>query len=245
MVKLTEFAKRKPDQLSGGQRQRVALARSLIKRPKVLLLDEPLGALDKSLREDTQFELMKIQKELGITFVIVTHDQEEAMTLSDRIGVMDRGQIVQVGPPRELYEMPSNLFIANFLGALNSVKGRVVSTTADGCCNIKLKGVDMHIQIVVDLPFEDGQRVVVTARPEKLEIFADPDGKSEMRNSYKGTVQSIGYMGHLTVYKVELEAGIVVTVTESNIHMSAKSGIHEGDTVRVDWPGRSSGIFSA
>ena len=129
MVKLSEFATRKPDQLSGGQRQRVALARALVKRPKVLLLDEPLGALDKNLREETQFELMKIQKDLNITFIVVTHDQEEAMTLGDRIGVMDRGKIIQVGPPRELYELPSNLFIANFLGDLNSFKGRIVSST--------------------------------------------------------------------------------------------------------------------
>lgn len=244
LVKLSEFAKRKPDQLSGGQRQRVALARALVKRPKVLLLDEPLGALDKNLREETQFELMKIQKELGITFVVVTHDQEEAMTLGDRIGVMDKGRIIQVGPPRELYEQPNDLFIANFLGVLNHFKGRIVSTSDDGLCNIKLNDIDMHVKVSTELPFEDNQPVVVTVRPEKMGIFSDPLGKPGMQNPFVGVVTSIAYMGHLTVYVVKLEAGIEVTITESNTHLSAKAAISENDTVRVEWPARSSNIFT-
>lgn len=244
MVKLSDFAKRKPEQLSGGQRQRVALARALVKRPKVLLLDEPLGALDKNLREETQFELMKIQKDLGITFVVVTHDQEEAMTLGDRIGVMDRGQIVQVGPPRELYEQPNNLFIANFLGTLNDFKGRIVSTSDDGLCDIQLKDVDMKVKIATPLPFEDDQPVVVTVRPEKLEIFPESEGESGMLNPFIGVVTSIAYMGSLTSYIVKLEAGIDVTITEANTHLSTKATISENDTVRVEWPARSSDIFT-
>lgn len=243
-VKMSEFAKRKPHQLSGGQRQRVALARSLAKRPKVLLLDEPLGALDKNLREETQSELVQIQKELGITFVIVTHDQEEAMTLGDRIGVMDKGQIVQVGPPRELYEQPSNLFIANFLGALNHFEGRVVSTDENDLCDVKLKGVDMNVKVKTSPPFEDNQRIVITVRPEKMEIFSDPNGKPGMMNPFIGVVSSISYMGHLTVYKVMLEAGVEVTITESNTHLSTKAAISKGSTVRVEWPARSTNTFT-
>jgi putrescine transport system ATP-binding protein len=125
LVKLTQFAKRKPHQLSGGQRQRVALARSLAKRPKVLLLDEPLGALDKKLREETQFELMDLQQELGLTFVVVTHDQEEAMTMADRIAIMDKGEVMQVATPAEVYEAPGSRFVANFVGNVNMFEGKV------------------------------------------------------------------------------------------------------------------------
>ena len=124
MVKLGQFAKRKPHQLSGGQRQRVALARALVKQPKLLLLDEPLGALDKKLREHTQFELINIQETLGVTFIVVTHDQEEAMTLSTRIGVMNHGEIVQVGTPTEIYEYPNSRFVADFIGSVNMFEGR-------------------------------------------------------------------------------------------------------------------------
>lgn len=187
---------------------------------------------------------MKIQKDLGITFIVVTHDQEEAMTLSDRVGVMDRGQITQVGPPRELYEQPNSLFIANFLGALNSFTGRVISS-ADGFSDVKLADADLSVNIAAEIPVEDEQRVVVTVRPEKLEVFADAEGKPGTRNSFKGVVENIAYMGHLTVYRVKLEAGITLNITEPNHHMSAKSGIREGDVVRTDWPARSSGLFSA
>lgn len=243
MVKLSEFATRKPDQLSGGQRQRVALARALVKRPKVLLLDEPLGALDKNLREETQFELMKIQKDLNITFIVVTHDQEEAMTLGDRIGVMDRGQIIQVGPPRELYELPENLFIANFLGDLNSAKGRIVSST-ESICEVKLNDMNMNVKVAATMSYENDQPVHVVVRPEKMEIFSNLESDTGTMNPFIGVVTSIAYMGHHTVYKVKLEAGLDVTITEANTHLSAKASIAKNDTVRVEWPARSSNIFN-
>ena len=131
LTKLTPFAKRKPDQLSGGQRQRVALARSIAKKPKVLLLDEPLGALDKKLREETQFELTDLQQKLGLTFLIVTHDQEEAMTVADRIAVMDQGQVVQVATPAEIYEQPNSRYVADFIGDINLLEGRIAATGDD------------------------------------------------------------------------------------------------------------------
>ena len=169
MVQLAPLAKRKPHQLSGGQRQRVALARALIRRPKVLLLDEPLSALDKKLREQTQFELMNIQYQVGITFVFVTHDQDEAMALSTRIAVMNRGQVVQVGTPSEIYEFPQNRFVADFIGTTNLFEG-----TVDGGVpgNVVVRSAEAGCDLIVDDAgrFGHGQRVWVALRPEKIRL---------------------------------------------------------------------------
>ena len=244
LVKLTPFAKRKPSQLSGGQRQRVALARCIVKRPKLLLLDEPLGALDKKLREETQQELLKIQRELGLTFIVVTHDQEEAMTMADRIGIMDQGQIVQVGPPRELYEHPNNLFIADFVGALNSHKGEVAGQEGDNMIVRIAPGIDLKVQ--APFAYKTGDKVVLTTRPEKLEVHpANTDAAAQTQNSYEGVVRFVGYMGDLTNYLIDLPGGVTARVSEQNHHMSTKASIAEGDRVRVDWPARGSNLFQA
>ncbi|MBU2980213.1 ABC transporter ATP-binding protein [Lentibacter algarum] len=244
LVKLTDFAKRKPSQLSGGQRQRVALARCIVKKPKVLLLDEPLGALDKKLREETQQELLNIQRTLGLTFIIVTHDQEEAMTMADRIGVMNLGQIVQVGPPRELYEQPNSLFIADFVGALNRFDGVVTSQVGENA-QVRVQN-GMTLKILSPYEFNEGERVKVTARPEKLSVFpADSNEAPTARNALQGQVTFVGYMGDQTDYRVMLDGGVEVKITEQNHHMSTKIAIRTGDKVRVDWPARSTALYSA
>ncbi|NVO57414.1 ABC transporter ATP-binding protein [Rhodobacteraceae bacterium B1Z28] len=244
MVKLSPFATRKPSQLSGGQRQRVALARCIVKRPKVLMLDEPLGALDKKLREETQQELLKIQRDLGLTFIVVTHDQEEAMTMADRIGIMDMGQIVQVGPPRELYENPNSMFIADFVGSLNKFKGVIKGQDGDDT----IVGLSENITVKVDTGFEhnDGDKVMLTNRPEKLEIFsADSAEQPTTKNVLDGTVKFVSYMGEQTNYAVELGDDVVVRIAEQNHHMSTKASISMGDKVKVAWPARSTHLFSA
>ncbi|MDA7949689.1 MAG: ABC transporter ATP-binding protein [Hyphomicrobiaceae bacterium] len=244
MVKLTPFADRKPSQLSGGQRQRVALARCIVKRPKVLMLDEPLGALDKKLREETQQELLKIQQELGLTYIVVTHDQEEAMTMADRIGIMNLGQIVQVGPPRELYEQPNSMFIADFVGSLNKFPGSVLGQE-DGRTVVRLSE-DLVLKIETPFEHNTGEDVMLTTRPEKLEVF--PEGSSDQpatQNVVSGTVKFVGYMGEQTNYTVDVGGGIEVRVAEQNHHMSTKVTIARGDTVRVAWPARASHLFAA
>ncbi|MBP8938841.1 MAG: ABC transporter ATP-binding protein, partial [Agrobacterium sp.] len=182
LVKLTEFAKRKPSQLSGGQRQRVALARSLAKRPKVLLLDEPLGALDKKLREETQFELMDIQTNLGLTFLIVTHDQEEAMTVSDRIAVMDKGNVVQVATPAEIYEAPNTRYVADFIGDINIFDARVVANASDvgkpGLVTLDCDGLKVAVE--QECAAATGSQVAYAIRPEKVRISLDQPADSSV-----------------------------------------------------------------
>ena len=179
-MKLAELARRKPHQLSGGQRQRVALARSLVKRPKLLLLDEPLGALDKKLREETQFELVKIQETLGVTFIVVTHDQEEAMTLSTRIGVMNAGQIVQVGEPSEIYEYPSSRFVADFVGTVNMFEGRVAEDEPD-YISITSPEAGGEIYVGHGVSCVLNQQIWFAIRPEKLRVDARAAGEGAQR----------------------------------------------------------------
>ncbi|WP_428642714.1 ABC transporter ATP-binding protein [Roseibium sp.] len=244
MVKMTSFAKRKPGQLSGGQRQRVALARCIVKRPKVLMLDEPLGALDKKLREETQQELLKIQKDLGLTYIVVTHDQEEAMTMADRIGIMNRGQIAQMGPPRELYEQPNSMFIADFVGSLNKFHGSIVGQE-DRRTIVRLSE-DLVLRIETPFDHRVGDDVILTTRPEKLEIFPDNcEAQPLTQNVVSGTVNFVGYLGDQTNYSVDVGGGIHVRVSEQNHHMSTKAAIASGDTVRVAWPARASHLFAA
>jgi putrescine transport system ATP-binding protein len=225
MVKLNEFGPRKPHQLSGGQRQRVALARSLIKRPKVLLLDEPLGALDKKLREHTQFELVNIQEKLGVTFIVVTHDQEEAMTLASRIGVMNHGRIVQNGTPHEIYEFPNSRFVAEFIGSVNMFEGRLLEDEPD---YVRIASPDLESTIYVDHGISAAANATVWAaiRPEKIEISATRP--LSQQNVAQGVVQEIAYMGDVSVYLVRLNSGKIMRVTQPNIRR------HEGDVVTWD-----------
>ena len=212
LVKLEPFAKRKPHQLSGGQRQRVALARSVAKRPKVLLLDEPLGALDKKLREETQFELMDLQQELGLTFVVVTHDQEEAMTMADRIAIMDKGQVMQVATPAEVYEAPASRFIANFVGNVNMFEGKVAERNED---SVRITG-GTGAQIIVENAgqAEKGADVAFAIRPEKIRVSSKrPAGAV---NALEGEVYDIAYLGDMTVYHVRLDDGQMVRASTMN-----------------------------
>ena len=188
LVQLDPWAKRKPHQLSGGQRQRVALARALVKRPKLLLLDEPLAALDKKLREQTQFELMNIQDEVGVTFVVVTHDQEEAMTLSTRMAVMDKGRVQQVGTPTEIYEFPRTRFTADFIGSINMFEG-TVQGVYDGRVRVAAEGVPCGLEVDSAVAVQDGQRVWFSVRPEKLRVRPDDGGALPAANALRGTVQ--------------------------------------------------------
>nr|WP_319799683.1 ABC transporter ATP-binding protein [Microvirga rosea] len=232
LVQLEKLAKRSPSQLSGGQRQRVALARALAKRPKVLLLDEPLGALDKKLREETQFELMDIQHELGMTFIVVTHDQEEAMTMADRIAVMDHGRIVQVATPGEIYEQPKTRFIAEFVGDVNILEGHVLGQE-QGLWRVRSSGA--ATPLTIDDPDEvlhENQAVAIAVRPEKMVIQRDPPGPDAV-NVLTGEVWDIGYLGDWTVYRVKLGSGAIIRVTRANRSRFVESPIDWDEQVYV------------
>ncbi|MBB4568669.1 ABC transporter ATP-binding protein [Rhizobium leucaenae] len=213
LVKLEQFAKRKPNQLSGGQRQRVALARSLAKRPKVLLLDEPLGALDKKLREETQFELMDLQQSLGLTFVVVTHDQEEAMTMADRIAVMSHGRVVQVATPAEIYEAPNSRFVADFIGDVNILDGNVTRATG-GTVEIAVDNGFTLRTATGEMPIE-GSRAGFAIRPEKLRVTPRPPANASV-NAAEGEIWDIAYLGDMTVFHVKLKSGRVVKASSLN-----------------------------
>ena len=227
MVELIEFSGRKPHQLSGGQRQRVALARALVKKPKVLLLDEPLGALDKRLREQTQYELMNIQEQLGVTFVVVTHDQEEAMTLSTRIAVMDQGRFMQIGTPTDIYEFPESRFVANFIGSVNLFEGRVEQ---DGSDHVVVDDKTARCRFYIDHGFsvKAGAKAWVALRPEKILLSVEPPQDQPEYNYIQGVVDEIGYLGNLSKYRVRLADESIVEVTLSNRHRS-RSGGHLAD----------------
>jgi putrescine transport system ATP-binding protein len=232
LVQLGHLAGRKPHQLSGGQRQRVALARSLVKRPKLLLLDEPLGALDKKLREETQFELIKIQETLGVTFIVVTHDQEEAMTISTRIGVMNEGKIVQVGEPPEIYEHPSSRFVADFIGTVNMFEGRVSVDEPDYIrINSSDAGGDIHVGHGVSCVLN--QTLWFAIRPEKLRVSRErPEGTD---NVFKAVVEEVAYLGNLSIYRMRLETGKVVQATKANLSRIDPDAISWDETVWVTW----------
>ncbi|MBO0124297.1 ABC transporter ATP-binding protein [Agrobacterium sp. OT33] len=236
LVKLTEFAKRKPSQLSGGQRQRVALARSLAKRPKVLLLDEPLGALDKKLREETQFELMDIQTNLGLTFLIVTHDQEEAMTVSDRIAVMDKGIVVQVATPAEIYEAPNSRYVADFIGDINIFDAKVVANASDigkpGLVTLDCDGLKVAVE--QECAAATGSQVAYAIRPEKVRISLDQPADSSVNSAY-GEVWDIGYLGDFSVFIVKLADGRVLRAAQANVSRLVDRPITFGDMVWLNW----------
>jgi putrescine transport system ATP-binding protein len=238
LVKMGGFGHRKPHQLSGGQRQRIALARSLVKRPKLLLLDEPLGALDRKLREHTQFELINIQKALGVTFIVVTHDQEEAMTLSTRMGVMNQGRIVQVGTPTQIYESPGTRFIADFIGSVNLFEGQVLGESG---VQQRIRCNELGCVIRVDRPLPAARDATVWAavRPEKISMSRQPLGLTavnpDSENVARGRVRGIAYMGDASVYLVALDSGREVRVTLPNSARDAEQRIGPDEVVFLSW----------
>lgn len=233
LVQLRKYRDRKPGQLSGGQQQRVALARSLAKRPKLLLLDEPLGALDKKLREKTQFELVNIQERVGITFVVVTHDQEEAMTMSSRIGVMDEGQIRQIGKPHEIYEFPHSRFVAEFIGSMNMFEGVVVEDEPDHVViESSEAGCELYVTHAASMPV--GANVTVALRPEKVMISTNPNPHLG-RNCTKGIVREIAYLGDISIYHVQLESGKIVQASLPNLLRLSERDVKWDDEVYLFW----------
>lgn len=243
MVQMDSFANRRPDQLSGGQRQRVALARSLVKQPKVLLLDEPLGALDKRLREQTQFELMNIQESVGVTFVMVTHDQEEAMTMSSRLAVMEHGRVRQVGVPYEIYEFPNSRFTANFIGSMNIFEGLMVEEKDDHAivesadCSGMLHALTSHGAPV-------GSHVAVAIRPEKMKMSKDKPVHRDY-NCMKGVVKEIGYLGDMSIYHVALDSEKIVQVALANRLRQHERDVNWEDEVYVTFDAESSVLLTS
>jgi putrescine transport system ATP-binding protein len=247
LVKLTGYEARKPHQLSGGQRQRVALARALAKRPKLLLLDEPLGALDKKLREETQFELVKIQETLGVTFIVVTHDQEEAMSLATRIGVMNQGEIVMVGEPTEIYEFPNSRFVANFIGSANMVEGVVIEDEPD---HVRIRSQELGADIYVDHGVDCAPDQILwwAIRPEKIQLSRDrpapQSGIPADANIVRGFVEDIAYLGDMTVYQVRLDNGRYMRVTKTNALRGDPDAISWDETVWASWAGSSGSVLT-
>ncbi|WP_194094037.1 ABC transporter ATP-binding protein [Marivivens aquimaris] len=231
LTRLEKFAKRKPHQISGGQRQRVALARSLAKAPKLLLLDEPLGALDKKLRNDTQFELMDIQEKTGTTFVIVTHDQEEAMTVASRIAVMDNGKLIQVDTPSGIYEEPNSVYVADFIGDVNIIEGN--AKVVEGGIEIHYAEGAAPIHAKTDKHITDGQRVSYAIRPEKIAVTSEP--MTDRANHAHGTILDIGYLGHLSSYFVTLGNGQKVEASMTNSRRLSRRDFTWEDNVWLSW----------
>jgi putrescine transport system ATP-binding protein len=238
LVRLEGYGKRKPHQLSGGERQRVALARSLAKHPRVLLLDEPLAALDKKLRGETQFELMQLQAELGLTFIIVTHDQQEAMTVASRIAVMNRGRLVQIATPPEIYEQPNSRWVADFIGEVNLIEARVLAVAGEG------QGGEQGIVLASDGTGRlraaqaggsaAGNTVWIALRPEKVRISRERPAAAD--NCVVGQVCSIGYLGDISVYKVRLESGVIMKAALANMTRLLEQPIGLDDCVWLSWP---------
>jgi putrescine transport system ATP-binding protein len=230
LLRLQGLESRKPHQLSGGQRQRVALARALAKHPRVLLLDEPLAALDKKLRGETQFELMRLKERLGLTFIIVTHDQEEAMTVANRIGVMNHGRLIQVATPSEIYEQPNSRWVADFIGDVNLIEGRVVEADMSGT-TIASDSVGRLRAAPSEARAGDG--VAVALRPEKIKIAraAPPAGL----NQVQGEVWEIGYLGDFSIYKVKLADGFIMEAAAANVARVIERPVAIGDRVWLSW----------
>jgi len=231
LVQLGSFAKRKPHQLSGGQQQRVALARSLAKKPRLLLLDEPLGALDKKLREETQIELARIIREVGVTCVMVTHDQEEAMTLASRIAVMSEGRLLQVGAPRAIYETPANRFVADFIGNVNLMDGRLEVDEPD---HVVVACADVRHRVGHGISGSLGQGLAVALRPEKISLTraAPPDTAF---NAVRATVRERSYFGAYTVYHLELASGARLKVSQANTERHGDAALELGDAAWAHW----------
>jgi len=231
-VGLESFAERYPHQLSGGQRQRVAVARALVNRPRLLLLDEPLAALDLKMREQMQIELISLQMEVGITFVYVTHDQGEALALSDRVAVMNGGRVEQVGDPADIYEFPANRFVADFIGTTNLLDGRVV-TTSGGLVRLDVPGLG-GLAVTHDGEAREGSRGALSVRPEKVRIDVDIPPSPE-ENRLAGVVHDQLYLGDVTIYRVEVEEGLLVEAMLPNTAARGGRFFNFGDRVQVAW----------
>ena len=242
LVQLKPMARYKPGKLSGGQQQRVALARALVKRPKVLLLDEPLAALDKKLREQTQFELMNIQDQLGTTFVVVTHDQEEAMTLATRIAVMRAGKFVQIGTPSEVYEYPCNHYVADFFGNINIFEATVVSA-GEGVVTAELDGTGTQVEAEYGDDLSEGQKIRIGVRPEKLLISRDEPEQAGLTIT-RGVVEDLAYYGNRSVYRVRSRSGRVIEVSTQNYQRSAKLLLEWDDEVFLSWDSSCSVVLT-
>jgi putrescine transport system ATP-binding protein len=243
LVELEDFKKRKPRQLSGGQRQRVALARALVKEPKLLLLDEPLAALDKKLRKQTQFELANIQDQVGVTFIVVTHDQEEAMTLSTRMAVMDAGRFKQIGTPTEIYEFPDSRFVADFIGSATIFEGRVTEDHAD---HIRVKTEVGEVFVDHGQSVKVASKIWVALRPEKIRIEKTINPVTGP-NQLSGEVEDIGYLGETSIYKVKLPDGQIVDVTAPNQSrpMNRTHRITWEDKVNLSWDPSSAMLLTS
>jgi putrescine transport system ATP-binding protein len=233
MVELTKFGKRKPSQLSGGQQQRVALARAIAKKPRIMLLDEPLGALDKRLRQQAQFELMNIQESTGTTFIIVTHDQEEAMTVSSRIAVMDHGRIVQVATPGEIYEVPRSRYCASFIGDVNVLEGKVAGMSDDYADLVWSNG-NARFNVLSRATLTKDQQVWLALRPEKIRISRNKP--QDAVNAIPGKVSDIGYLGSISHYHVNVAPGVRVTALRANAGQSVEEPINWENDVWLHWP---------
>jgi spermidine/putrescine transport system ATP-binding protein len=241
LVSLADFGSRRPDQLSGGQQQRVALARALVNRPSVLLLDEPLGALDLKLRKQMQSELTRIQREVGITFIYVTHDQDEAMTMSDRIAVMNRGRVAQVGTPQEIYERPSSLFVADFIGASNVFSGRVVGPV--GPWSLVRLDTGQDVRVPASTAPEHGLRAWVVVRPDHMSLAVTPPALPDL-NAIEGAIKKVSFLGTHLQYAIATPQGTQITVVDSLSSSDRKSTkpIMDGE-VHVTWPASASLCF--
>lgn len=243
LVKLEPYANRRPHELSGGQRQRAALARCLIKKPKLVLLDEPLAALDKKLREHTQFELVNIQEKIGVTFIMVTHDQEEAMTMSTRLGVMEEGRIRQIGTPNEIYEFPNSEYVADFIGSTNIFKGIIVEESSEETI-VKSEAFPNKIKVSYGGGLAVGSLATVAVRPEKLMVQ-----KTKPKNNFNwafGTVKNIAYLGDVSIYYIEIKPSKkTLLVTIPNIKRQEASGITWDDKVYVSWKASNVTVLSS
>jgi putrescine transport system ATP-binding protein len=232
LVQLGPLARRKPNQLSGGEKQRVALARALVKEPKLLLLDEPLTALDRKLREETRFELVRIQRRVGITFLMVTHDQEEAMSMASRVAVMKEGRIVQMGPPGQVYEYPANRFVAGFLGAVNLIAARVTSAE-NGVLSLESAETGGALSVAHERALAPGTEIALALRPEKIALGTSRD--FAWANALSGRVRALAYRGEASDIEIELPTGKILRVTLANAARRTHAPFAPGEAVALGW----------
>ena len=241
LVQLGKLAKRKPHQLSGGQQQRVALARSLAKRPQLLLLDEPLGALDKKLREQTQIELVNIIEQVGVTCVMVTHDQEEAMTMASRVAVMSEGRFLQVGAPTDMYETPATRFVADFIGNVNLMDGTLDVDAADHCV---IGSTDVKHFVGHGITGTEGMAVTVALRPEKIQLSNEPPADPTY-NAVRGTIKEMSYFGSFTVYHLQLPSGNRLKISQANTERHREHPLTWGDEAWAHWSDSAHVVLTA